>query len=63
MDKCENCEYAVYSPIPNEQIGHEGKSIDNWDCGHPNEEIQRKSRQKGWSETCPEFKPIQREEK
>ncbi len=55
MDKCENCEHGVYSPIRNEEIGHQGRFIDNWICDHPNDEIKKKSKQKGWAESCPEF--------
>lgn len=56
MDKCENCEYVLYSPMPNEQIGHQRRFLDNWECNHPDNEIRRKAKQKGWSETCSEFK-------
>lgn len=56
MNKCENCKYGLYSPVPDEQIGHQGRFIENWECNHPDDEIKKKSIQKGWAETCPEFK-------
>ena len=55
MEKCKNCEYGINKPLPNEQIGHEGKFIDNWECNHPDDVIKKKSIQKGWVENCPEF--------
>lgn len=55
MDRCKNCDYGVYSPIQDEQIGHEGKMIENWECDHTNEEIRKQSKEKGWAESCPEY--------
>ena len=55
MDKCENCEHGVYSPIRDEQIGHQGMFIENWICNHPDDEIRKKSKLKGWAESCPEY--------
>ena len=55
MDKCKNCQFGSYEPIPDEQIGHKGQYLENWECEHPNPEIRKKSLQKGWSIKCPGF--------
>ncbi len=59
MDKCAECKHAIYSPDPDRQLGHEGEQFENWKCGHPDETIRIKSKQKGWDEKCPEFNPIE----
>ena len=56
MKECKNCKYGVYAPIRDEQVGHERRRIDNWECEHPNEGIRKQSKQKGWAKECPEFR-------
>ncbi len=55
MIKCEKCNFGRSEPIPNEEIGHEGRYIENWECDHPDLEIRKRSKQKGWADNCPEF--------
>lgn len=55
MDKCKKCKYGVYAPLPDEQIGHEGRSIPNWDCDHPDDLIKKQAGQIGFTQNCPYF--------
>lgn len=55
MIKCTKCKFGYNKQIPDKQIGHEGRYLENWECDHPNPEIRKGSKQKGWIEKCPEF--------
>jgi hypothetical protein len=55
MDKCKDCKHGIYAPIPDKQIGHEGKLMPNWNCNHPDDKIRKLARTIGFSQNCPSF--------
>jgi hypothetical protein len=59
MFKCETCLHGRNIFVPDPQIRGDmsKRSLDSWECGHPNEQVRKLALQKGWPETCQEYCP------
>ena len=55
MDKCSECKHGHNRPLEDKQLGHKGRFIPNWDCGHPDYEVRKQARQIGFVQNCPYF--------
>jgi len=58
MLKCEACSFGKNTPLLDKQIrGDQSRRyFDNWVCNHPNPEVRRQAKQKGWPDLCQEYR-------
>ncbi|MCP2518912.1 hypothetical protein NLD30_00490 [SCandidatus Aminicenantes bacterium Aminicenantia_JdfR_composite] len=60
----ELCIHGIKKQIPDKQIGHEGRFLSYWVCGHRDPRIRRRyGRVKPSCYNCPEFKEVKRDNK